>query len=144
MNRLAAAVVPGADGLRFHPLFFGTRSDPGARGSLTGIRADNLSPGHLARALLEGLAEELYRLYTSMGGDIGRRSLLVGAGNAIVRNPLLARILAQRFGRPLHVPAGEGAAAQGAAMMAAVSTGEFATLEGASGTLRDDHVVSPD
>ena len=36
MNRLAAQVPRGADGLRCEPLFTGTRAEPGLRASFTG------------------------------------------------------------------------------------------------------------
>src|SRR5439155_4785850 len=37
MNRLAAAVPPGADGLRCEPFFTGTRQDPELRASWSGM-----------------------------------------------------------------------------------------------------------
>lgn len=131
MNRLAAAVPAGSDGLRCLPLFSGTRVDPSARGSFTGIGTHNLTLGHLARALLEGIADQLGALYDAMRPLAGARSELVGAGNTIMRNALLARILATRFGLPLHLPAFDEPAAVGAALVAATAVGAFSDIDAA-------------
>lgn len=145
MNELAARVPPGCDGLRCLPLFSGTRVDPTARGSLTGISVDNLTPGHLARALLEGVADQLHGLYDAMRPLTGHRTDLVGAGNAIERNPLLARILASRFELPLHLPAFEEPAAVGAALVAAMAVGAFGDIDAAmASTVRHRPAVGPD
>lgn len=129
MNELAAQVPPGCDGLRCEPLFTGTRSNPNLRASFTGIGPTNLRPGHFARAILEGLGEGLHTLYREMLPAIGERETLVGAGNAIVRNPLMAEIIAQRFGRDLHVAAHVEAAAMGAALLACAGVGEKSLAE---------------
>jgi len=132
MTELAAAVPPGADGLRCLPLFTGSRSDPSVRGSFTGITPHNLTPGHLARALLEGMAEMFHGMYDQMRPAVGERELLVGSGNGIRRNALFARILAERFGLPLVTPAEQEEAATGAALVAAVGAGELADFDAAS------------
>jgi sugar (pentulose or hexulose) kinase len=129
MNRLAAAIPPGADGLRCVPLFTGTRTDPTMRGSFTGITPENLTPGHLTRALLEGMAEGFYAIYEAMRPLLGPRTHLVGSGNGLRRNRLLAEILASRFQMPLHLSALEEEAATGAVLLAAVGAGEFGSWE---------------
>lgn len=140
MNRLAARVPPGCDGLRCNPLFTGTRARPDLRGSITGLGPTNMTPGHLARALLEGVAEGLHDPYGQLERATGARTTLVGAGNGITRNPLLASILAQRFERDLHVAADVEAAALGAALLACAGLGER-TLAEASQLVRYDRVV---
>ncbi|MBI3960310.1 MAG: FGGY-family carbohydrate kinase [Chloroflexi bacterium] len=135
MTALAAHVAPGSDGLRCAPFFTGSRVDPNLRASFSGLSPDNLTPGHFARALLEGMAEGFYRFGEQMAPIIGERSPLVGAGNGVRRNRLLADILAQRFAMPLHIPALAEEAAVGAAIVAAVGQGEFATLDEATARL---------
>ncbi|HHX45651.1 MAG TPA: hypothetical protein GX714_16970 [Chloroflexi bacterium] len=135
MNALAARVPPGSDGLRCTPLFAGTRTDPEVRGSFQGMSIDNMTPGHLARALLEGIAEQLAALYDTMRRLAGPRANLVGAGNAVERNALLARILATRFGLPLHLPALGEPAAVGAALVAATTAGAFGDVDTAMGAV---------
>ncbi|MCL4833843.1 MAG: FGGY-family carbohydrate kinase [Caldilineaceae bacterium] len=135
MTALAARVAPGSDGLACAPFFTGSRVDPHLRASFTGLSPDNFTPGHFARALLEGMAEGFHRFGEQMAPIIGERSPLVGAGNGIRRNRLLAGILAERFAMPLHIPALAEEAAVGAAIVAAVGQGEFATLDGATARL---------
>lgn len=119
MNRLAAAVPPGSGGLRCSPLFTGTRADPTLRGALTGLSAENFTPGHLARALLEGMAgifqEGCLEIADALGGP---RSQLVGAGNGLRQNDLLAQIVADAFGLPILLPRHQEEAAFGAALVA--------------------------
>ena len=126
LGRLAAAVPPGSDGVRCDPRFLGTRSDPGRRGGFSGLSPDTFGPGHLARALLEGVADTYFGLYGEMlGAGLRRRSRLVGSGNGVRRNRLLAEILAGRFGLPVARPWQLEEAALGAAMVSAVGVGEL-------------------
>jgi len=135
MTALAAAVSPGSDGLRCAPFFTGSRVDPSLRASFTGLSPDNFTPGHFARALLEGMAEGFAHFGEQMAPVIGERSPLVGAGNGVRRNRLLAEILARRFALPLHIPALAEEAAVGAAIVAAVGQGEFGSLDEATARL---------
>jgi sugar (pentulose or hexulose) kinase len=124
MNRLAAQVPRGADGLRCEPLFTGTRAEPELRARFTGVSAENFTPAHLTRALLEGMARAFRDGYDQIARhrpEPCRR--LVGAGNGLRENPVLARAVADEFGLPLRVPAHREEAAYGAALMAAVGTG---------------------
>ncbi len=132
MNALAAAVPPGCDGLTCLPLFTGTREDPDLRASFTGIGPTNLSSGHLARALLEGITEGFYKQYDAMRSALGQRTILVGAGNGLTRNPVLAEIVSRRFEMPVHISATAEAAALGAALLAADGVGELSLSEGMS------------
>ncbi|NLG28644.1 MAG: autoinducer-2 kinase, partial [Chloroflexi bacterium] len=88
------------------------------------------------RALLEGMAEVFYEYYKMMLPFTGARRQLVGSGNGICLNRLFQRILAERFGLPLVLPAVEEAAATGAALVAAVGTGEFESWSAASRWIR--------
>jgi sugar (pentulose or hexulose) kinase len=141
MNRLAAAVRPGADGLRCEPFFDGTRLRPEARASWTGMSSSNFTPGHLARALLEGVA----RTFAASAEVIRQvcqedRKRLVGAGNGIRDNPVLARIIGEAFGRSMEVSVHREEAATGAALLAAVGVGLFADLAAAGRLIRHEVV----
>jgi len=144
MNALAAAVPAGSGGLTCSPLFTGSRADPAARASFSGITPANLTPGHMARALLEGIAEGFGGFYEHMAPVLGHRCQLVGSGNGVRRNPLLARILAARFGMPLAVPAFEQAAAAGAALVAAVGNGSLPSVAAAMQRVRFSETYQPD
>jgi sugar (pentulose or hexulose) kinase len=136
LNALAAEVPPGADGLVCAPWFAGSRRDPALRASFSGITAANLTPGHLARALLEGLANDLAAFHAEMAAALPPPRRLVGAGNAVRSNGVLREALAGRFGLPLAVPACAEPAAAGAALLAAVGSGEVATLGEAMARVR--------
>lgn len=103
----------------FTPLFLGTRQDPSAAASLTGLTAGNFTPRHLAWALVEGVAEELaalYRSWRSAGGNAGR---LIGSGNGLRKNPFLLKAVEKRFGLPVILSPVREEAACGAAFLAA-------------------------
>ncbi|MBC7234287.1 MAG: hypothetical protein H5T69_00480 [Chloroflexi bacterium] len=136
MNRLAAEVPPGAEGVRCEPLFTGSRDEPHRRASFTGLSPDTFTPGHLARALLEGIALGYGQLYAAMRPLIGEREQLVGAGNGLRRNPLLADILSAALGLPLQLTEHEEAAAYGAALVAATAVGLLPHLDKAAALLR--------
>jgi sugar (pentulose or hexulose) kinase len=122
MNRLAASVPRGAGGVVCEPLFTGTRQDPGLRASWAGLSAENFTPAHLTRALLEGMARTFrtgYEAIARAGG--GGKTRLVGAGNGLRENAVLAQCVAEEFGLPLRLPPHREEAAYGAALLAAPS-----------------------
>ena len=137
MNRLASRVPPGSEGLRCEPLFTGTRIDPDRRGLWEGVGTSNFTPGHMSRALLEGLAQQFHDLYCQMEGlGAGNRSKLVGAGNGIRKNDLLKSVLEESFGMQMSIPVHKEEAAFGAALLAAVGSGEFGSLSDAGAVIR--------
>jgi len=122
MTALASEAPRGADGLRCVPLFAGTRREPDARAMFTGLSASNFKPGHMARALLEGVIEQMRFDYARMlEYDVKPRSRLVGSGNGIRRNALLCKILSHAFEMPLDLAPHTEEAAVGAALLAARS-----------------------
>jgi sugar (pentulose or hexulose) kinase len=124
MNRLAGQVPRGADGMRCEPFFTGTRACPEQRAAWSGISAENFTPAHLTRALLEGMARAFRTGYESIQRHSGSaRRRLVGAGNGLRENPLLARLVAEEFGLALELPPHREEAAYGAALGAAIGTG---------------------
>jgi sugar (pentulose or hexulose) kinase len=133
MNRLADSVPQGADGVRCEPYFTGSRQQPELRAAWTGISAENFTPGHIARALLEGLARAFRTGYDALGCG---RSMLVGAGNGLRENAVLRRCVAEEFGLPLRMPLHREEAACGAALVAAVGAGLFPDLRAASSLVR--------
>ncbi|MHB1319826.1 MAG: sedoheptulokinase [Anaerolineae bacterium] len=142
MNGLAAQVPSGSDGLRCAPLFTGTRDEPDRRASFTGIGPTNLTPGHLARALLEGIAEGFWEQYSTMLSAAGAREMLVGAGNGLTQNRVLADVIARRFALALHLTGGVEAAALGAALLAADGIGALSLAEGMA-SITYDRVEAP-
>lgn len=132
LNELAAAVPSGADGLRCEPIFTGSLREPRRRGVWSGVSDTNLTPGHLVRSLLEGMAEQFHLMYQAMqDAGVLPRNTLIGAGNGVRRNHLLSHLLSDTFHRPLHIVRHVEEAAFGAALCASVAAGEFADIEAA-------------
>jgi sugar (pentulose or hexulose) kinase len=137
MNRLAAQVAAGGEGLRCEPFFAGTRAQPDLRASWSGLSTTNFTPAHLTRALLEGMARTFHQGYEVMARQaqlVGGR--LVGAGNGLRENPVLAQIVADAFALPLAVPRHREEAAYGAALLAAVGAGVFPDVGSAGRLIR--------
>ncbi len=120
LSQLALEAPAGADGLVLVPYFAGERTPnrPDATGALHGLRLENTTPAHLARAALEGLlcglADGLDAL-AAQGADI-RRVLLVGGA---ARSRALRVIAPSVLGRTVLVPAPGEYVADGAARQAA-------------------------
>ncbi|HWY87082.1 MAG TPA: FGGY family carbohydrate kinase [Gemmataceae bacterium] len=126
MNRLAAEIPAGAGGLRCEPFFAGTRAQPELRACWSGMSVENFTPAHMARALLEGMAKSFhggYELIVSQTGQVCRR--LVGAGNGLRENAVLARLVGETFGLLISFSRHREEAAYGAALLASVGAGVF-------------------
>jgi len=116
MNEQASSVPPGCDGLVCVPRFHGERGSEDVRGELHSITETNLTPAHVCRAALEGMARSLRDLRDHAGVAVTR---LVGSGNGIKRNPVLQRILRDTFGEELVLSHHDEEACLGAALLAA-------------------------
>ena len=104
---------------------------------LDGIGTANFTSGHLSRAVLEGIAEKFRILYESaLKVGAGRRSILVGAGNGIRKNPVLREIVEQQFEMEMRIPIHTEEAAYGAAMQAMVLCGAKKSLKEAAEIIR--------
>ncbi len=142
------SVPPGSEGLLFLPHMVGaTSSDPEhpVRGAFIGL-TDSTTRGVLYRAVLEGLAMRTAFVVDAMAGIDGvpapERIRLISGG---ARNPLLAAIKANAFGRPVTVVDASEATALGAALLGGVAAGLWPNLDVAlAGLDRREHVVEPD
>ncbi|MYB49144.1 MAG: xylulokinase [Dehalococcoidia bacterium] len=126
----AAHIPPGADGLTFLPYLTGERTphaDSNARGVFAGMHAGH-QRGHLVRAVLEGVASALrdsLELMRRLNVDADE-VVAVGGG---ARSAVWRQMLADVFGMPVVTVAPSGGAPYGAAVLAAVGSGEFAAVE---------------
>jgi gluconokinase len=142
INRLAAAVPCGCDGLTFLPFLAGERCPddlPDAGGMLWGLRFAH-TRGHLVRALMEGVACSLQAIYRMLGGDTDRDLVVTGG---IRRSPVWTQILADTFGRPLWLPRVPEASAWGAILLAMRALGVFSSLEAACGLVETAERIAP-
>jgi sugar (pentulose or hexulose) kinase len=137
LNELAAAVPNEADGLTCEPVFRGTRRDPQARGRFAGITFENFTPGHVARAVLEGIARGMYWFYEQAGShQPAHLKRIIGSGNGLRNNPLLVEAVERIFQRPVFFPEHTEEAAYGAALLAGANTGVWSDLKEAGRTIR--------
>jgi xylulokinase len=129
LDRIAAEVEPGCEGLTFLPYIVGERSpimDPRAKGSFVGLALRH-GPGHLVRALLEGVAFALRQIIETMEDCGASLPRLVASGNGL-GSPLWRQMLADVIGRPLFQGQDAYAAERagvGAAMLGGIGAGVF-------------------
>ncbi|MDR0518523.1 MAG: FGGY-family carbohydrate kinase [Clostridiales Family XIII bacterium] len=126
MDREAAVVPAGSDGLVFLPYMSGERSpiwDERAKGVWFGIDYTK-TRGHFIRACMEGVAYSLlHNLETALeaGAEVDElRSVGGGAKSA-----LWSQIKADVTGRPVAVMSADMATSMGAAMLAGIGTGVY-------------------
>lgn len=129
----AARVPPGAEGLTFLPCLMGAMAptwNEHARGTYAGFTLAH-TRGHFARALLEGSAfavRDITDQMRAVGLDL--QELRVVGGGA--KSPLWNQIKADVTGLPAAVPEITETTALGAALLALVGVGAYATLAEAS------------
>jgi xylulokinase len=125
IDEAAAAAPPGAGGLLFHPYLQGERApywDADLRADFIGLTMAHSAP-HMCRAVLEGVAFSLADVIAANPRPVTGPVRLLGGGAA---SPLWRQIIADVTGLTLAVPAGADAAF-GAALLAALGTGAFAS-----------------
>ncbi len=122
MRRAAeASAAPAA--LSFDTALNGTRLDGARRGSILGIGMDNLNLGNLVRATVEGIVRELADFRAGRGALFDGLDSIVATGSAVRKNPLFAEALRRQFALDIRVPAVDGGAALGVALIGAVAAG---------------------
>jgi xylulokinase len=134
----AALAGPGAEGLFFLPYLTGERTphfDPRAKGAWIGLTVRH-GRAHMIRSLLEGATyamRDSLELIREMGVSIGQ--IRVSGGGA--RNPLWRQIQADIYGHDVHTLTATEGPAFGAALLAQVGTGGFASVpEACDATIR--------
>jgi xylulokinase len=126
----AEAIPPGSDGLLFLPYLTGERTphpDPLARGAFVGLTVRH-TRAHLARAVLEGVAfglRDSFALMQSAGLAGVTQARISGGGT---RSQLWRQILADVLQVELATINTTEGAAYGAALLAAVGSGAFASV----------------
>ncbi len=126
----AAGIPAGSEGLIWLPYLMGERTphlDAYARGGWVGMTAKH-TRAHLVRSILEGVA---YSLNDCLGiiESLGARIAAVRASGGGAKSPLWRAILAGVFGKPVATLQTQEGSAFGAALLAMVGTGEFASVE---------------
>jgi|ETNmetMinimDraft_26_1059896.scaffolds.fasta_scaffold19926_2 xylulokinase len=119
IDAMLESVPAGSDGLRCWPLlspFGGARLPIGTAGRLTGLRLSH-TPGHILRAVIEGLAMELerYLLVLKESGLAVERLVMCGGG---ANSRVTPQIVTDVTGMPVAPKSQMDTAALGAAMIA--------------------------
>ena len=141
----AAQVPAGADGLLWTPYLMGERTphlDSGARAAFVGFSASH-TRAHAVRAVLEGVAfslRESFEIFRESGAPL--ETVRLGGGGA--RSGLWQQIQADVYGQTVETLESDEGAAFGAALLAAVGAGAFATVdEACAQTIRVHTRVEP-
>ncbi|QIJ65893.1 FGGY family carbohydrate kinase [Streptomyces sp. JB150] len=124
------ATVPDSGGVTFVPALAGLaapwwRGD--LRGSLTGLGLDT-GPGHLVRALCEGLAAQVAELADAAADDLGTPLGTLRVDGGLTRSALLMQTQADLLQRPVEVSALPDATALGAGALARLGATPGLTL----------------
>ena len=145
LNRKAAGLAPGADGLIVQDHFQGNRTpytDPLSRGAIVGLTLGH-EKHHLFRAIMEGIgfgARAIFDAFKAAGYQTGE--ITVGGGAAA--STLWLQIHADTAGIPVRVAASPDAPSTGAAVLAACGAGHFATIdEGISAMAHPGRLIEP-
>jgi xylulokinase len=144
--REAAGVPRGSAGLVFVPYLTGERCpypDPEARGAWIGLTTRH-TRGHLVRAVMEGVTFAMAQVLGSVRGvGVEITRLRLGGGGA--RSDLWRRMQADIYGVPVAMTNTEEGPAYGAALIAGVGIGAFASVAAAcDGAIRETTVIEPD
>ena len=130
LTREASRVAPGSEGLFFLPYLSGERTphaDPDARGCFIGITLAH-GRGHLVRAIMEGVTFALrdsLEIIRALGVPV--RQIRASGGGA--RSRLWRQIQADVLGQKVVTINVDEGAAYGVALLAAVGSGAYKSIE---------------
>ncbi len=117
MAALARKGMETEDRMKVCTMFDGTRVDPSLRGGISNLSEDNFTPEGLVYGVLEGMAQELYDMYSLICEGTGiKAARLVASGNGLRMNPVLQEICSNMFGAELSLACYKEEAACGAAV----------------------------
>ena len=140
-----AAEITGNDGVYFIPAFAGLGSpwwDPEARGTIVGI-SRGTGRAHLARAAVEAMAYQCRDVLEAMSHAAGTPpSFLRADGGAAVMD-LLLQFQADQCGVPVTRPRCTEMTGLGAAMLAGLAEGVWASLDELRALTADGDVFEP-
>ncbi|MFD3567009.1 FGGY family carbohydrate kinase [Streptomyces sp. NPDC058667] len=137
--------VPDAGGVTFVPALAGLaapwwRGD--VRGSLTGLGLDT-TPGHLVRALCEGVAAQVVELAAAVAADRGEPLTSLRADGGLTRSALLMQTQADLLQLPVEVSSSPDATALGVGAVARLGHDPGLTLREAVPEWKPSAVYEP-
>lgn len=145
MNRKAAALPPGSEGLIVQDHFQGNRTpytDALSRGAITGLTLAH-EPHHVFRATIEGICMGTRAILDAFA-DGGYEGTEMIAGGGATNSELFMQIHADTAGIPVRIPASTDGPSLGSAILAAHGAGHFATIdEGIEAMVKPGRLVEP-
>ncbi len=149
LDAAARTTPPGADGLVFLPYLTGERCpvhDAKARGAFIGLTSLH-KKGHLARAVLEGVAFSLRQVYELISGSdpdwLEEGEIILAGGGAV--SPLWRQIFADVFSLPVRTVFGSSEGGSfGAALVAGVTGQVWPSLTEATSLVKPQSQTLPD
>jgi glycerol kinase len=141
-----AASVPDAGGVMLVPAFVGLGAphwDPYARGTIVGMTRGT-TRAHIARAALDAIAYQSAELLSAMQRDAACPVREVRADGGAARNDLLMQFQADLLGVPVVRPAVTETTALGAAYLAGLAQGYWASREEIGALWRAQRRFEPD
>jgi xylulokinase len=145
LDRLAAELPPGADGLILLPYFLGEKTpihDPYARGTLVGLGLHH-TLGHIWRAALEAVVLG-FRHHVEVFDELGYTVRRIVASDGGTSSRVWMQIAADALGRPVQLLQGHPGSCLGAAYVAAVGVGALDDWDAIARFVRHAGVVEPD
>ena len=140
-----AGTVPDAGGCLFVPALAGLGApywDPDARGALLGV-SRGTNRGHLARAVLEGIAFQIVDLARAMEADAGRPLADLRVDGGATANDLLMQRQADVLGVPVHRPRMAETTSLGSALLAGLAVGFWSDLAALREAIAVEKTFSP-
>jgi glycerol kinase len=137
--------VADAGGVSFVPAFVGLGApywDPDARGAIIGLTQESTA-AHIARAALEAICFQSIDVARCMEADSGRPLATLRVDGGAVVNDLLMQLQADLSGIPVERPKVSETTALGAAYLAGLATGFWASQDELAGHRQVDRVFEP-
>jgi glycerol kinase len=142
---LVGRTVPDSGGVIFVPALAGLGApywEPGARGVLTGLRLGT-EPGHLARAVAEGIAASVAVLVSAACADLGRPLASLRVDGGLSKSGLLVQAQADLLQLPVWLSRSADATALGVAALARLGLDGTASAAEALGPGALETIVEP-
>lgn len=130
-TQACSMVLPGANGVVISPSFAGKGTpqwNPNIRAGIFNLSFANQKED-IARALLEGIAAELWDCVCSVEALIGTDCESVKAGGGLLKNAAYCQILSDMFGKIIEQPDMPEATGIGAWISAEVALGNYSSHE---------------
>ena len=145
LNRKAAELEPGSDGLIVQDHFQGNRTphtDPLSRGAIVGLTLAH-EPHHVFRAIIEGIGFGTRAILDAFRAG-GYASTEITVGGGATQSALWMQIHADTAGLPVRIPASADAPSTGSAVLASHGAGRFASIdEGIAAMVRPGTTIDP-